>query len=228
MNPELPESRSEPSSGNGRQTSAVRPSPVIDAERDPAQSAHEASRQPATVIVRGETVREPAAKPTPDDSSPGDTRKAAGKKLSEAKLTRQSRLPVLDDDSDIGVEKEQIVIRDGKSDLAFVGKLIASAAPASAPKGTWDEYRIYETSAGKHVFSKVHRSIFVEDDDTHEAEVFDPSPSSVSSQLLRGALDLTRSRPMTWTDAAASFFGYGPLAKTLYRKFNGKFEEHIS
>jgi hypothetical protein len=48
------------------------------------------------------------------------------------------------------------------------------------------------------------------------------------SQLLRSARDLTRSHPMTWSDAAVEFFGYDPLAKALYRKVGGQFEEHIS
>jgi hypothetical protein len=70
--------------------------------------------------------------------------------------------------------------------------------------------------------------VFAEDPDTHEADVFDPSPSSVPSQLLRSARDLARSRPLTWMDAAVAFFGYDPLAKALYRKLSGQFEEHIS
>jgi hypothetical protein len=74
----------------------------------------------------------------------------------------------------------------------------------------------------------VTRSVFVDQQDTHEADVFDPSPSSVPSQLLRSARDLARSHPMTWMDAAVAFFGYDPLAKTLYRKLSGQFEEHIS
>jgi hypothetical protein len=140
----------------------------------------------------------------------------------------QSRLPVLDDDPDTGVQKEQVVIRDGKADLAFTGTLLASAAPSAAPKGKWQEYRIYATNGGKHVFSKVTRSVFAEDRDAHEAEVFDPTPASVPSQLLRSARDLTRSKPLTWMDAAVAFFGYDPLAKALYRKLSGQFEEHIS
>jgi hypothetical protein len=32
---------------------------------------------------------------------------------------------------------------------------------------------------------------------------------------------------LTWTDAAVAFFGYDPLAKTLYRKVGPQFEEHI-
>jgi hypothetical protein len=78
------------------------------------------------------------------------------------------------------------------------------------------------------VFSKMTRSVFAEGQDTHEAEVFDPSPSSVPSQLLRSARDLARSRPLTWMDAAVACFGYDPLAKALYRKLSGQFEEHIS
>jgi hypothetical protein len=65
-------------------------------------------------------------------------------------------------------------------------------------------------------------------DDTHEAEVFDPSPSSVPSQLIRSARELARARPLTWMDAAVAFFGYDPLAKTLYRKLSVRFEDEIS
>ena len=118
------------------------------------------------------------------------------------------------------------MIPEGK--FAFTGALLASAAPASSPNGHWDEYRVYATNGGKHVFSKVSRSIYAEDEDAHEAEVYDPSPSSVPSQLLRSARELTRSRPLEWTDAAVAFFGYDPLAKALYRKLSGRFEEHVS
>jgi len=204
----------------------------------------------ATILVRGETIRdqEPKSSPKdspskdssskesaskdspPKDSAPKDKEKekSARKEVSPAKAKLQSRLPALGDDADVGVQKEQVVVRDGKADLAFTGTLLASAAPSSAPKGQWQEYRIYETSAGKHVFSKVKRSVYAEDQDTHEAEVFDPTPASVPSQLLRSARDLTRSRPLTWMDAAVAFFGYDPLAKTLYRKLGSQFEEHIS
>lgn len=70
--------------------------------------------------------------------------------------------------------------------------------------------------------------MFAEEQDRHQAEVFEPSPSSVPSQLLRSARDLTRSRPLAWTDAAVTFFGYDALAKALYRKLGDRFEEHIS
>jgi hypothetical protein len=210
MSSERPEEFSEPPASAGRQPSDDR------------------TRHEAIVVVRGESVRGQEPKKAPNDSSPQDKEKSPRKEVSDAKIKMQGRLPVLDDDSDVGVQKEQIVIRDGKADLAFTGTLLASAAPSSAPKGQWQEYRVYETNGGKHVFSKVTRSVFTEEQDTHEAEVFDPAPSSVPSQLLRSARDLTRSRPLTWMDAAAAFFGYDPLAKSLYRKLSGQFEEHIS
>jgi hypothetical protein len=187
------------------------------------QSSDEAAHQETTVLVRGETITEQAP-----NSPPKATETAPRKEVSEAKVKMRDRLPHLDDDADVGVLKDQIVVRDGKADLAFTGTLLASAAPSSAPKGEWQEYRIYATNGGKHVFSKVTRSVSAETADTHEAEVFDPSPSSVPSQLLRSARDLARSHPMTWMDAAAAFFGYDPLAKALYRKLSGQFEEHIN
>jgi hypothetical protein len=222
MSSERPQEFSEPSVAGRQPTDNRRDRKTAD---NYAPSA-EATRQEATVLVRGETIRN--QEPQPKDSSPKEKEKSPRKEVSEAKVKMQSRLPVLDDDPDVGIQKEQIVIRDGKADLAFPGKLLASAAPPAAPKGQWQEYRVYETTAGKHVFSKVTRSIFTEEQDTHEAEVFDPSPSSMPSQLLRSARELTRSRPLTWMDAAAAFFGYDPLAKSLYRKLSGQFEEHIS
>jgi hypothetical protein len=140
----------------------------------------------------------------------------------------QAHLPALDDDADVGVQKEHIVTRDGKADLRFTGVLLASAAPASAPEGHWEEYRIYQTNGGMHVFSKVARNVLEKNEDTHEAEVFDPSPSSMPSQLLRSAREIARARPLTWMDAAVAFFGYNPLAKVLYRKLSVRFEEEIS
>jgi len=68
----------------------------------------------------------------------------------------------------------------------------------------------------------------VQEPDRHSAEVFEPSPSSVPSQLIRSARDLIHTRPLAWTDAAVTFFGYGPRAKALYRKLGDQFEEHIS
>jgi hypothetical protein len=148
--------------------------------------------------------------------------------VSKTKVAMQSRLPALDDDANVGVKKEYIVTRDGKADLRFSGVLLASAAPASAPEGHWQEYRIYQTDGGLHVFSKVARTVLEKDQDTHEADVFDPSPSSMPSQLLRSARELARAKPLTWMDAAVAFFGYDPLAKALYRKLSVRFEEQIS
>ena len=53
--------------------------------------------------------------------------------VSRSKIRMQGSLPALDDDADVGVQKEHIVTRDGKADLRFNGVLLASAAPASAP-----------------------------------------------------------------------------------------------
>jgi hypothetical protein len=222
MSSERPEEFSQPPVSNGRQTSDDR----RDSERaGNHRPSDDAPRQEATVEVRGEIIREQPKSP-PKASPPKDHEPR--REVSEAKIKMQSRLPVLDDDADVGLQKDHIVTRDGKADLAFAGTLLASAAPPSAPQGQWQEYRVYETTGGKHVFSKVSRSVLAEGRDTHEAEVFDPSPASVPSQLLRSARDLARSRPLTWVDAAAAFFGYDPLAKALYRKLSGQFEEHIS
>ena len=236
MSSERPEESSDSQVNSGRQLpDAQRSEDRRDDERRGSAPANDPKPQEATVLVRGETIRNEDAKSTAKDASdsppkdkPKDKEKSPRKPVSEAKVKLQSRLPALDDDTQLGVQKEQIVIRDGKADLAFTGTLLASAAPSLAPKGQWQEYRVYETTGGKHVFSKVTRTVYAEDQDTHEAEVFDPAPSSVPSQLLRGARDLTRSRPLTWMDAAVAFFGYDPLAKALYRKLSGQFEEHIN
>jgi hypothetical protein len=223
MSSERPEEISDSAVSRSRQTSDAGRDGETAGDQGPADDA---SRHEATVLVRGESIREEEPK-SPPKKSPSKE-KSPRKEVSEIKAKMQGRLPALDDDSDVGVQKEHVVIRDGKADLAFTGTLLASAAPPSAPRGQWQEYRIYETNGGKHVFSKVTRSVFADEQDSHEAEVFDPSPSSVPSQLLRSARDLARSRPLTWMDAAVAFFGYDPLAKTLYRKLGGQFEEHIS
>jgi hypothetical protein len=192
------------------------------------QAPPEGGSRPATIIVHGETVGDAGAKSQSTSPAPKGKDKSPAKPVAEAKVKLQSQLPALADDGDVGVQKSQVVIRDDKADLAFTGTLVASAGPTSAPTGKWQEYRIYQTDGGKHVFSKVNRSIYAEDQDAYEAEIFDPSPDSVPSQLLRSARELTRSKPVEWTDAAVDFFGYDPLAKALYRKVSGKFEEQIS
>jgi hypothetical protein len=181
--------------------------------------------QPATVLVRGETMpNQSSTSPTPANAQ----KTPVTKKVSEAKLKLQNRLPSLDDFDDVGTQKDQVVVRDGKPDLAFTGTLLASAAPTTATKGHWEELRVYQTSAGKHVFSKIIRTLYVGEADECKAEVFDPAPSSTTAQLLRSAHDLTHAKPKTWKDAAVDFFGYEPLAKELYRKLGDQFEERVS
>src|SRR5580692_4994373 len=217
MNSERPEEFPQPPLSRVRQSSDDRRDSETAGNRGHVDAA---TRDQATVVVRGETIRDQEPKSPPKESAP--------KEVSEAKVKMQSRLPALDDDRDVGVQKEQVVVRDGKADLAFTGTLLASAAPASAPDGHWTEYRVYTTSAGKHVFSKITRRVLLEEHDAHEAEVFDPSPASMPAQLLKSARDLTHSRPKIWSDAAVEFFGYDPLAKVLYRKLGHEFEEHVS
>jgi len=176
-------------------------------------------------VADDQRVTESGGAPGPAPAHPKDDVQPSDILL--AKRARQSHLPVLEDDADVGVEKEHLVTRDGTSDLLFMGILRASAAPTSAPKGEWHEYRIYETTAGKHVFSKVMRHLQEDVDDAYEAEVFDPNPSSTPSRLMRSAREMVRSEPLTWKDAAIHFFGYDPLAKALYRKLDVRFEEQI-
>jgi hypothetical protein len=237
MNDAHPE-ESQTALASAPRASEARPSDArCERQNDAQRKSAGETGQPATVLVRGETIREPEPKSPAQSSSAnggGEDKdkeakdKSPRKEVSAAKVRMQNRLPTLDDDADIGVQKDHVVTRDGKADLAFTGTLIACAAPPSAPKGEWQEYRIYTTNGGKHVFAKVTRNVLAAEQDAYEAEVFDPSPSSMPSQLLRSARDLTRSHPLTWTDAAVAFFGYDPLAKALYRKLGGQFEEHIS
>jgi hypothetical protein len=209
---------------------------VSDDGRNSTESKHHDAASDSDATRRGtsDTGNDTAGKETASSDTAGIKEpgvKERGSKTNEvslAKVKMQGRLPALDDDADVGVQKEHIVTRDGKADLRFTGVLLASAAPASAPEGHWEEYRVYQTDGGKHVFSKVTRTVHEKDDDTHEAEVFDPSPSSVPSQLIRSAREIARARPLTWMDAAVAFFGYGPLAKVLYRKLSVRFEEEIS
>lgn len=228
MNSDRPQEFSEPRVGNA----------VDRLSADAELLAHEAARIDSTIqeaaSPRSDKPREnESGKETQEQGPAQDQRqaqegKSPRKEVSPAKIKMQNRLPTLGDDADVGVQKEQIVTRDGKADLAFTGQLLASAAPTSAPKGHWQEYRIYQTTGGKHVFSKVSRTVILDEEDEFEAEVFDPSPSSVPSQLLRSAREIARSRPLTWMDAAVAFFGYDPLSKILYRKLSVRFEEQIN
>ena len=195
-----------------------------DTRSTDAQRSDDAARREVTAPGKVEATT--AANESAADKERSKDQKV--RKVVPAKVQMQSRLPALEDDADIGVEKQHIVTRDGKADLLFMGTLLASAAPASAPKGKWQEYRIYQTNGGKHVFSKVARTVFEGEEDTHEAEVFDPAPSSMPSQLIRSAREMARAKPLTWMDGAVAFFGYDPLAKVLYRKLDVRFEEQIT
>ena len=168
MSSERPEEFSEQPVPTGRQASDERRAGENAGAHGPSGAG---ARPEAQVLVRGETIRDQEPKSPPKDKEP------PRKEVSAAKIKMQSRLPALDDDSDVGIQKEQMVVRDGKADLAFTGTLLASAAPPSAPEGHWQEYRGYGTNGGKHVFAKVRRSVFAEERDTHEGEIFDPSPS---------------------------------------------------
>ena len=126
-------------------------------------------------------------------------------------------------DNDIGVQKEQVVTRDGKADLAFTGALVASAAPPAATKGSGRNIVYMRLTAASTCSQKSAAVCSPKIRTLTRRRIFDPSPSSVPSQLLRSARELTRSKPLTWMDAAVAFFGYDPLAKTLYRKIGGEF-----
>jgi hypothetical protein len=205
-------------------TGDTRSTETTDATRSAGES-DEAKRNADAQRNDDSTRRTTAA---PGNASDKERKEPKAKKVSPAKVRMQGRLPSLEDDSDVGVEKEHIVTRDGKADLLFMGTLLASAAPTAAPKGIWQEYRIYRTNGGKHVFSRVTRNVLEEEDDTHEADVFDPAPSSMPSQLMRSAREIARAKPLTWMDGAVAFFGYDSLAKVLYRKLDVRFEEQIT
>jgi len=207
-------------------TGDTRSTGTADATRNGAES-DEAKRYGDAQRNDDSTART-AAVPGKENAGDKERKDPKAKKVSPAKVRMQSRLPSLEDDGDAGVEKQHIVTRDGKADLLFMGTLLASAAPTSAPKGTWQEYRIYQTNGGKHVFSRVTRNVLEDEDDTHEAEVFDPAPSSMPSQLMRSAREIARAKPLTWMDGAVAFFGYDSLAKALYRKLDVRFEEQIT
>ena len=208
--PEARVSRNLPVSEGGRNSKVARNDAASDDATRNETSLNDATRHVAT-DTRNEDSRNETAS---SDSARDKEHEPPVKEVSMTKVGMQSRLPTLDDDADVGVQKEHVVTRDGKADLRFTGVLL--------------EYRIYQTTGGKYVFSKVTRTVFEGEDDAHEAEVFDPSPSSVPSQLIRSAREIAQARPMTWMDAAVAFFGYDPLAKALYRKLSVRFDEHVS
>src|ERR1700685_1736606 len=110
------------------ETTPAKIQPTSDGNRERGNPGDPAPpSQQATVPVRGETVRDQEITARPKDS-PSKDKENALRKVSEAKVRLQSRLPALDDDADVGVQKEQRVTRDGKADLSFTGKRLASAA----------------------------------------------------------------------------------------------------
>lgn len=123
-------------------------------------------------------------------------------------------LPDLIDDSDVGVEKNHVVSRDGEADLKFLGTLLASAGPeARYGKDRWREYRIYCTKGGNYIFTKVGRSVVPGERDKWEASVWKKdSPSNVWSD--------GKWVPKKWPQEAADFFGFDDMAKRLYRKLS--------
>jgi hypothetical protein len=223
MSAERTEKLSEP-----RVSSHLPVSVSVSVSDDGRDSTDTTQNDAASDGTRNDATRRETTDSRKETASDTAKRGSPASEVSMAKIRMQGHLPALDDDADVGVQKEHIVTRDGKADLRFTGVLLASAAPASAPEGHWEEYRIYQTNGEKHVFSKVTRTVVEKGEDTHEAEVFDPSPSSMPSQLMRSAREIARARPLTWMDAAVAFFGYNPLAKALYRKLSVRFEEEIS
>lgn len=120
------------------------------------------------------------------------------------------RLPALDDDDEIGEEKEQIVRRDDEPDLKFRGTLVASAAPEFRNQTRWREYRVYRTNGGNYVFSKVGRSVKTDERDKFTAIVWFADADERKRRYYWESL--------TWQQAATSFFDYDDIAKKLYAK----------
>ena len=123
-----------------------------------------------------------------------------------------ARLPALDDDDQVGVEREHVVPRDGQANLRFRGTLLAAVAPDRDRDGRWNEYRVYYTSGGKHVFSKVGRSVLDDERDRFSAEVYDSK--------LYGS-------PRGWQGGCVDYFRYDELAKKLYHQLSIDADETI-
>ena len=202
---------------------------VPGAEKRPDAAPDENRRRENAQRGADSTGKQAEAMP-PAKSGPAEKGKEPKvRKVSPAKVKLQSRLPALEDDAEIGVEKEQIVTRDGKADLLFMGALLASAAP---------DLRAQGQVAGIPDLSDQRRQARVLEGRTEACSrrtrtptrptCSIPHPSSMPSQLMRSAREIARAKPVTWMDAAVAFFGYDPLAKVLYRKLDVRFEEQIS
>lgn len=134
-----------------------------------------------------------------------------------ATIEMQQRLPRLDDDGDIGVEKEHLVPVDGGADLKFRGTLIASAAPGCHGQDRWREYRVYRTGGGQYVFSDVGRSVRRNEDDRFDAAIWNPG-TPVQKQGKTEWTEATESGFDSLGDALTYFFEFDQLAKQLYAK----------
>jgi hypothetical protein len=139
-----------------------------------------------------------------------------------ATMEMLQRLPKLDDDDDVGVEKEYRVTRDNGPDFKFQGTLLASAAPDCYGQDRWREYRVYKTVGGTYVFSKIGRSVLIDERDKFEAETWTHDPHVRIGAGKAGGL-----REYEWTDAAVGFFKFDQLAKQLYGKLNIDSAERI-
>lgn len=139
-----------------------------------------------------------------------------------ATIDMYSQLPELDDDDSVGKAKEHVVTRDDLPDFRFEGVLLASAAPEKRGQLRWKEYRVYRTSSGKHVFSRVGRSLKEGERDVFEAAIFDPKKDGAVMTM-----ESTAARPWQWSDGAMQYFGFDATAKVLYRKLGIESEERI-
>jgi hypothetical protein len=132
-----------------------------------------------------------------------------------------NRLPKLDDDDDIGIEKEHIVPSDDEADLKFKGVLLASVASDPRGQGRWREYRVYCTAARRYVFAKVGRSLLDNERDKFEAKVWEPLSAceggGFQTRVLR-ELPLPFDRQLA--GALVEYFKFDPLAKQLYAKLD--------
>jgi hypothetical protein len=132
-----------------------------------------------------------------------------------------SRLPKLDDDDEVGVEKEHVVPVDGSPDLRFQGTLLASTAPKTITGDRWREYRVYRTCGGNYVFSKIGRSLLENERDIFEALVWKPSKDQVAEYDERANSTVLKGyRSKELAEAAAEYFKFDAMAKQLYAKLD--------
>ena len=140
-----------------------------------------------------------------------------------------ARLPQLDDDGDIGVEKIHVVPTDDGADLKFKGTLLASIASDPRGQGRWREYRVYCTVGRQYVFSKVGRSLFEDERDLFEAKVWAAQTACEGGGFQTKVLDqLPRPLERQLTDALVDYFKFDALAKQLYAKLGLDATQHVA